>query len=233
MPKRKKRRHRTAVKMVLAGILLCALLLGAEHRMRPMIETVAAYQARLLATRNINDAVLDIVQEENVQYNNIVNVRQGIEGQVTSLTTDMVTMNRLKAQVTNRVSEYLEKQTMQEVKIPVGTLIGGSVFSGRGPLVEFRLFPAGYVETDLYNDFQPAGINQTLHRIMMTVKVRVVGVIPFYSVTADVNTSICLAQTVIVGKAPSSYTDIEGGVSPFISQYDYGLQAREKLPQEE
>ena len=60
----------------------------------------------------------------------------------------------------------------------------------------------------------------------MTVKVRVVGVIPFYSVTADVNTSICLAQTVIVGKAPSSYTDIEGGVSPVISQYDYGLHAR-------
>ena len=230
MPKRKKRRRRTAeIKILLVCLLLFALLFGAEQRMRPMIETVAAYQARLLATRNINDAVLDVVKEENVQYNDIVSVRQGIEGQVTSLTTDMVTMNRLKAQVTNRVSEYLENQTMQEVTIPIGTLIGGSVFSGRGPLVKFRLFPAGYVETDLYNDFQPAGINQTLHRIMVTVRVRVVGVIPFYSVTADISTSICMAQTVIVGKAPSSYTDIEGGLSPFISQYGYSSQTEENF----
>lgn len=211
-----------AFKLMICGILILLLGLGIEQRMRPMVETVAEYQAQLIATRNINDAVLDVIRAEDVQYNDIVTIRQGTDGQVASLTTDMVAMNRLKAQVTNRVSEYMEQETMQTVEIPLGTLAGGSVFSGRGPMVEFKLLPASYVDTQLYNDFQSAGINQTLHRIMMSVDVRVTAVIPIYTVTTEVHTNVCLAETMIVGKVPSAFTDINGDLSPLINQYsDY------------
>lgn len=225
-----KKRKLRAFKIMTLGILLLALALSLEHRMRPMIETVAGYQAQLIATRNINDAVLDVIKAEDVQYNDIVTIRQGTDGQVASLTTDMVSMNRLKANVTNCVSEYLAAETMQTVEIPMGTLLGGSLFSGRGPMVEFKLLPASYVETELYNDFQSAGINQTLHRIMMSVDVRVTAVIPLYSVTTEVHSNVCLAETMIVGKVPSAFTDINGDLSPLINQYsDYHADMKEGI----
>lgn len=217
-----KKRKLRAFKMIALGFILLALVLGVERRMRPMVVTVAEYQSQLAATRNINDAVLDVIKDKDVQYNDIVTIRQGTDGQVASLTTDMVAMNRLKAMVTNRVSEYLEAETMQTLRIPLGTLLGGSMFSGRGPQIEFKLLPASYVQTEIYNDFQSAGINQTLHRIMLSVKVRVISVIPFYSVTTDVSTNVCLAETMIVGKVPSAFTDINGDLSPLLNQYsDY------------
>lgn len=217
-----KKRKLRACKMIVLGVFILAAALMVEQRMRPMIETVAAYQSQINATRNINNAVLDIIREEDLQYNDIVTIRQGTDGQVASLTTDMVAMNRLKASITNRVTEYLEQETLQTFRIPLGSLLGGSVFSGRGPIVEFKLMPISYVETELYNDFQSAGINQTLHRIMLSVKVRVSAVVPFYTVATDVNTSLCLAETMIVGKVPSAFTDINGDLSPLINQYsDY------------
>lgn len=228
---RVKKKKLRAIKLIALGAVLLAAALAVEERMRPMIETVAAYQSQIVATRNINDAVLDIIKEEDVQYNDMVTIRQGTDGQVASLTTDMVAMNRLKAAITNRVTDYLERETMQIIRIPMGTLLGGAVFSGRGPDVEFRLLPISYVETELYNDFVSAGINQTLHRIMLSVKVRVGAVVPFYTVSTDVNTSLCLAETMIVGKVPSAFTDINGDMSPLINQFsDYQARDGEITP---
>lgn len=102
---RVKKKKLRAVKLIALGAVLLAAALAVEERMRPMIETVAAYQSQIVATRNINDAVLDIIKEEDVQYNDMVTIRQGTDGQVASLTTDMVAMNRLKAAITNRVTD--------------------------------------------------------------------------------------------------------------------------------
>ena len=67
--------------------------------------------------------------------------------------------------------------------------MGGQILSGRGPEVEFRVIPAGYVHTEIYNQFQSAGINQTLHQIMLKVDATVSAVMPIYTVTTEVTTN--------------------------------------------
>lgn len=196
-----------------------------DSRIRPIIKTITTYQAKLAATRSINNAVIHVISEEDVVYNSIVTVDKNDVGEVSSLETDMIVMNRLKSLITNKVSEQLILDANNTIRVPIGTLLGGQILSGRGPIVEFKVLPVGYVQTEIYNHFESAGINQTLHQIMLKVTASVTAVIPVYSVTTDVSTNLCIAQTIIVGKVPTAYTDINGEKSDLIGQLnDYGAQ---------
>ena len=196
--------------MLFSGLLLLALAVGLDGRVRPLITTAFTYQAKLYATRAVNDAVLAVVGEGDVRYGSIIRARENEEGRVTFLETDMAAMNRLKSEITNEVADRLQRAAEEEVALPLGTLLGGNFLSGRGPSVRFRVMPAGYAETDFYNDFRSAGINQTLHQLMISVQVPVSAMMPLYTVTTDVTTTVCVAETVIVGDVPESFTDISG-----------------------
>lgn len=218
-----KKKKLRALRMIFAGLLILLAIACLEKRITPIIENFAGYQAKLLATRIINDAVLEVIEEDALQYSDMVSLSQGFDGQVTSMTTNMAAMNRLKSLVTNRVGEALEQNTVQTVEIPLGNLLGSAFLSGHGPMVTFRLMPSSYVDTQFHNEFESAGINQTLHRVMLSVDVRVSAMIPLYTVSSHVSTNVCLAETMIVGRVPSAYTDIDGDKTPLTNQLsDYG-----------
>ena len=217
------RRKLRAWKMLFCGLLLLLLLILLDGQIRPIITTVTDYQAKLAVTRSINEAVLEVISEEQVSYNNIIKMTTAPDGEVTSLHTDMVAMNRLKAEVSNRVADRLEADAGQPVQIPIGSLLGNQYFAGRGPELCFQVLPAEYVITDFYNEFRSAGINQTLHQIMLTVTAKVGAVMPPYTVETEVKTDICIAETVIVGRVPESFTDINGDDRGMIDKVnDYG-----------
>lgn len=196
-------------------ILLCVAALAAvvmlvDARLRPLITEVFTYQAEITATRSINDAVLSVISESDARYDAIIRTHEDENGRVTFLETDMAAMNRIKSQIANEVADRLAADAKKTVELPLGTVLGGDFFAGRGPLIKFYVAPAGYARTDFYNEFQTAGINQTLHQIMISVEVPVSAVMPFYMISTEVSTSICIAETVIVGEIPQSFTDISG-----------------------
>lgn len=215
-----KKRKLQALKMLTVGVALLLVVMMLDSRVRPMIQTMAAYQAQLLATRAINDAVMNVISEEEVVYNTIIDIAHGNDGDVASISTDMITMNRLKAQITNKVTDYLMQNPKDTLYIPAGTLLGSDLLSGRGPDVEIKVLPVGSVHSEIYNNFSAAGINQTLHQIMLSIEADISAVMPFYTVKTKVHTNICIAETIIVGKVPASYTDINGDMSDLLDQFN-------------
>lgn len=212
-----------ALKMIAIGTTLVLLVALLDSRVRPVITTLSTYQAKLAATQSINDAVIQVINEEDVIYNSIITLTQADDGEVSSISTDMITINRLKAEITNKISDRLKLDASRTIRIPIGTVLGGQILSGRGPRIEFKVLPAGYVHTEIYNNFKAAGINQTLHQIMLSVDATVSAVSPVYTVTTTVNTNICIAETIIVGRVPGAFTDINGDKADEIGMYnDYG-----------
>ena len=57
------------------------------------------------------------------------------------------------------------------------------------------------------NVFSAAGINQTLHQILMDVTVTVSLLLPTGSATVDVQSQVVIAETVIVGTVPDNYVN--------------------------
>lgn len=207
------RRQRLSLRLraVLLVGLLVAGAVAVDARIRPLIQSMAAYQAKVFATRAINDSIAGQMAEEQVGYEGLVRLTSGPDGRVSSVQTDMVRLNQLKATLTNAVSDRMDALNDQIVNIPLGTLVGGQIFSGRGPLVEFRVVPAGYVRSELTHRFDSAGINQTRHQIALHIDASIIALLPGYTTTTEISTDVILAETVIVGMSPESFTKVVTG----------------------
>ena len=74
---------------------------------------------------------------------------------------------------------------------------------GRGPTIKVRSFTVGSVTAEFESEFSTAGVNQTLHKIWLSVCVPTTILLPGQQIEVAVETKLCVAETVIVGKVPS------------------------------
>jgi len=224
MWRKKRRRPLSRASVAVAGLLgLLTIVMITYFQLRPAVESAAAYQVNIFATRIINAAILEQLGNREVAYADLVRISRGANGEVVAIESDMAAINRLKANITLSVVDKLEDMGTASLWIPVGTLLGNEITSGRGPLVEIRLYPIGYVQTDLHSQFTQAGINQTLHQIMLSSSVRMRAVIPGYTIQTEITTSYGIAETVIVGSIPDVYANIGWGEGPVLARIGEGL----------
>lgn len=207
------RRHQRMITFCTIIILAIVLMVGIDLKIRPVMKTLSTYQSKLVATQIIDQVVENELSNSLTQttYDGIVILARDQNNQVTSLQIDMVKANRLKARITSGIQKELATIREKEMKIPLGTFTGNELLSGRGPGISFRVIPSGYVDTQFENHFESAGINQVLHQVILHVETNVTAIIPGYTTGAKVSTSFIVAQTLINGVVPDSFTQVEDG----------------------
>ena len=221
--RRQRKLHLFRAMCVLLALMVTLVLL--DIKIRPMVKTMAAYEAKNYAVRAINEAVQQELTSQGISYEGLCRVSVNAQGVVTAVETDVVRLGRLQTGILQRVSLAMDSLSEKDLNIPMGTLLGAQYFSGRGPGVAFRIIPIGYAQGNLRNEFVSAGINQTCHRVMLDVSVTITALIPGYSSATQVNMEICLAETVIVGVVPDSFTSVTGDERDDLSKlYDYSTQ---------
>ncbi len=219
------RRKRVLVKLTGLLLLLAGIFLLADIRVRPIIEKTAMYQSKIFATRIINDAVYSQLEDESLDYEKLITVTYSSDNSISSIESNMVNINRLKSKITKCVNDELSHIDENDINISLGTISGLYTFYNQGPLIPVKVQPEGYAETTLISSFESAGINQTLHRIIVEITVDISAIIPGYTSSADVTTQFVIAETVIVGNVPESYTHVISGNEDLISQLnDYGTE---------
>ena len=219
--KTKKKRLRR--KCFLLAILLLGFALLTDAQLRPAVTAAAESQANLFATRAIQESVYRELERLETDYGDLVRLTYSDQGTVTSLQTDMLALSKLQSSVTTSVIGSILDFTSQEITLPAGSLTGNPFLSGRGPAVELRIIPAGFVQTRVKNVFDSAGINQTRHQILLNVRLEIQAVLPGYAAGTLVDTDVCLAETVIVGLVPGAYTWVSDGTDPLVGLIqDYG-----------
>lgn len=135
----------------------------------------------------------------------LVRLEKNADGTVSNVELDSVEMNRMKARLTEAVSNRLMSLENQDVAIPLGTLLGWQLLAGRGPEVHLQIVPASFVESNVVDTLETAGINQTQHRVCIRFTVEMSAILPGYSTSVDVTDEVCVAQTLIVGQVPEFY----------------------------
>ena len=202
--------------VALAVVLLLVVLV--DSQLRPLIRTLTAAQARQVSTLAINDAITEAI-EEGEGYAELVHVETTADGKVNAVKTDIAKINQLKARATKKILERFAEASVREIKIPIGTLLNNDFTRGRGPKIPLLVELKGNVFTEITSDLSGAGINQTVHRIMLKVKTSVYAVIPGYNVTTEVETNFCVAETVIVGEVPDSFVNLTGEFKSNVSDF--------------
>ena len=208
MTKSRKFLNKLGLKLIALALILVEVFLLAEASFRPMIEEINAYECHETVSRIINDAVLSELDHSGADYSSLVTLSMNGEGEVTSVQSNVVNINRLKANVNERVEREIERLSAVDIQIPIGTLMGVQLLHGKGFTVGMTVEPLGYATTTIISEFTEAGINQTRHRIIIEISADVDALIPGYQTRVPVKTSIVAAETVIVGRVPDAYTHV-------------------------
>ena len=225
MTKRRTFLHKLGVKLIAVSVILIGLVMITELSFRPLIEEVNSYECHKAVSSIINTVVLEELERSGADYSALVTLSTNSEGEVTSVQSNIVNINRLKTKIADRVEKEIALLSGMKLKIPIGTLSGIKLLHGKGFDVGMSVVPIGYANTSIISEFSEAGLNQTLHRIIIEISTDVDAMIPGYQTRVCVTTSIVAAETVIVGRVPDSYTHVitdSGDTAGLIK--DYGAE---------
>ena len=200
-----------ALPVGIALVLVCLLLHTLNGMLRPMLETTASSQATNLMMQAIDAAVDNCLQENDMNYGDFVTMETDSAGKVTSITSNTAANSRFKRQVVETVIRQLGAMGGDELGVPLGTLTGQPLLSGVGPRVRVKVDSVGEVTADYANTFTSAGVNQTLHRVCLNITATVYLFLPGEILPVSVSSSVCVAETVIVGETPDTYLHLERG----------------------
>ena len=217
--------NKLGLKLLALAFILIGLFLLAEASFRPMIESINAYECHELVSDIINDAILSELEQSNVDYSSLVTLTMNGSGEVTSVQSNILNINKLKTNVAERIEREIERLSAVDIQIPIGTLLGLQLLHGKGFNVGMSVTPLGYATTTIISEFTEAGINQTLHRIIIEINADVDAIIPGFETRVPVKTSIVAAETVIVGRVPDAYTHVitqSGELAGTLNDYGAG-----------
>ncbi len=196
------------IKITAVLLAVSVILSIVFYKMRPVILRYAESAAETLLLDASNRAILDILNEQNISYNDIVTLSREESGRVTSLETDIVKINSLKSLISNRLSEIIAGKEYYDLNIPLGTFFSTVYTSGYGPKIHFKMQLTATARVNFSHEFKSAGINQVLHIVMVDMNISGSLVITGYSGGISVSNSAMAAQTIIVGTTPDAFTNV-------------------------
>lgn len=202
-------RNRLRLIVAVTVIVVSGLTLLFRFRLAPMAEQLIETQVDNQASDAINAAIADQIAEGEFDYDRMVTIEKDANGNVTAIRTNIGELNRLKTSVLQRMDEELEQLSMEQLGVPIGSVLLPELLSGRGPLVPVRVLAVRTSDASFRNSFQSAGINQTLHSIYIDIHVCIT--ILTWTGTSEINvdSAVVAAETVIVGTVPTTYFGME------------------------
>ena len=175
---------------------------------QPIIEKNCKRMAKSVATKVSNIKATEVMAK--YEYDDILEISKDQNGNINRVGTNIFTINKIISDIPVYIQEELEREENSSFKIPLGSFLGSKFFSGMGPKVNVKVQMIGDMETDLRSEFTSAGINQTLHRIYLEIKCRVIILTPFETMEEVIANQVLIAEGVIVGDIPNAYYNLNG-----------------------
>ena len=158
----------------------------------------------------INDAIDRQIEEGAIAYDRMVYFEKDLDGRVTALKTNMGLINRLKTDTLSRINDEILALDSDRIGIPLGSLFLPELLAGMGPRINVRVLSIRNSEAGFQSRFLEAGINQTLHRLTLTVSVDVAALVLGQTEHFTMESEVVVAETVIVGIVPETYLQTGG-----------------------
>ena len=210
--KRKTGKEACGGRRVLRWALIVALILAAagfwmEKNLETVILDMAYARAEAMAVEYMHEAVRDVMGDE-ISYQDMITVRTDESGRVTMLQANAVRMNELASFTALQAQASLESADAQSVAIPLGSALGIPFLSALGPKIRVRIVPVSAVSAAFSTEFESAGINQTRHKIYLSLRTTVRLVIPSGGRQVSLGSQVLIAESIIVGDVPQSYVQV-------------------------
>ncbi len=176
-----------------------------------VLKSIAEASMRSITTVAVNDAVYYTLSD-SVRYEDLVTVERDGEGNVNSITSNALQINRIARDTAYMSQENLQTMSAEGIEVPLGAFTGVEAWAGFGPRVRMRIIPISNVACRFVSSFESAGINQTKHSVYLEVVADISIVMPAATSNFASLTEVLICESVLVGRVPDTYlqTDIFG-----------------------
>ena len=206
------RRMRVKSKLIIIIISIMAFILSAflliDWGIKPTIIAMSEAKVEYIAVLAMNNAVSQILGS-NIKYTDLTDVLTDKDGKITMIQYNTILINTLARDTSTLAQDEIRSLGGEGISVPLGSITKSKILSGRGPNINVKIIPVGSVSTDFTDEFKQAGINQTRHKIFLTLKTQVRIVVPLGSDIIDVSTRVPIAETIVVGDVPDSYVNVD------------------------
>ena len=190
-------------------VLLMLFVLCCWVYLRRITCSMAMSDARDAVIGAVNETVRRVLSERGYDNEDFVTLEKGEDGTITAVTTNTAHINAVSTEILRGIIESADNAALT-LQIPLGDLLGSNLLLGRGPRVPVEITMLTSSCLSFENQLASTGINQTKHTIILKAQVDIDILIPWATVSDTVETDILLAETVIVGRVPGTYLNLEG-----------------------
>lgn len=205
---RKKRKNSKFRRFKVLVVIVCLLIIGVliyfQRNVTRVLISISEATIRSITTVAVNDAIYYTLND-TVRYEDLITVERDEVGNVTSITTDSLKINRIARDTAYLSQENLNKMSAEGIMVPIGALTGVEALAGFGQPINIKIIPISNVECRFVSKFKDAGINQTLHSLYLEIVSDISIILPSKSTNLASTTEVLICESVIVGKIPDAY----------------------------
>ncbi len=201
------RRRRTAGTgiFIIVVLALCAVI---SWFLGKLSTQMAVSDATDIVTKAVNDSINTVIGRGVYGFDYFINLEKDAGGNVTAITSDMAHINTLSTDILNSVIESTDNGVIT-VRIPLGNLSGLNLLMNKGPDVNVQIITLTSSRVDFRNEVVSCGINQAKYQLVLEVTIDIDILIPWGTESTSTVTEVIVADTVIVGKVPNTYLNME------------------------
>ena len=201
-----RRRRSLRPKRKLAALLLVLVLLGGMAyftvSVLHLITQLAVNSACDLMQLKINTAASAATAQVQGDY-----YTYRTDGIITAVSVDTERVGQVSSLVLERMMDGDDGQV--ELDIPLETLFGVNFLPGLKLPLPVRILVLTTSDVSYHNELMSAAINQSKYQLYLNVKMDLDILVPWEHQAETVGTNVLLAETVIVGKVPQTYVEVE------------------------
>lgn len=201
--------------IIIIGFIL-PIIIFINKILYPVFFTIAEAEARQTVNEIINQAVEEEIS--SIEYEDLIKYKCDNEGNIILLQQNTKTINHFSSQVALNIQKSFRKIKELKIAVPMGRFLGLEILAGLGPVFEVKVIPGGFISTPgIIDEFQSAGINQTRHKLYLSLNLEIFLSAPFSREKFMINSIVPVIEVTILGRVPEIYLGFnENGISNLI-----------------
>lgn len=200
------RKKHKRLKVIIFAICfaLLATLLFFQRNVTNVLISISEATIRSVTTIAVNDAIYYTLND-NLRYEDLITITYGDDGNVSTITTDSLKINRIARDTAYLSQENLTRMSAEGIEVPLGALTGIQALAGFGRKINIKIIPIANVECRFVSKFEEAGINQTKHSIYLEIVSDISIILPERTSNIASTIEVLICESVISGKIPETY----------------------------
>lgn len=179
-----------------------------NQQILPTLLAIAEMKVRTIATTVINEAVKNVIIENNINTDELVTYYFNEAGEVVSVGINTIQINALSAEIVEKITEDFDKLGIERIEVPFGNIIGSNVVANSGPNIGIEILPVGTTSISYDREFQSTGINQINHRVWLNINTTLQVVVPMATDKLTISQEFTLVDRVLSGVVPPNYIQV-------------------------